>query len=131
MARVRSKNTLPELAVRRALHAAGFRFRLHRRDLPGTPDIVLPALRTAVLVNGCFWHGHNCRRGRPPSANAEFWSSKLIRNVERDRRARAALEAQGWRVRVIWQCEIREATERLVEELLELRAVQRLSEPTR
>lgn len=131
MSRVRSRDTSPELHVRRTLHAAGFRFRLHRRDLPGTPDIVLPALRTAVQVHGCFWHGHDCRRGRAPTSNTEFWSEKLRRNVERDDRATAALEACGWTVRIIWQCELREATERLVRDLAERRAAQRASDSTR
>lgn len=131
MSRVRSRNTSPELYVRRALHAAGLRFRLHRRDLPGTPDIVLPALRTVVQVHGCFWHGHDCRCGRAPSSNVEFWSAKLQRNVERDNRTTAALEAAGWSVRTVWQCELKSATERLIRDLAELRAGQRRSDPTR
>jgi DNA mismatch endonuclease (patch repair protein) len=131
MSRVRSRDTSPELYVRRALHAASLRFRLHRRDLPGTPDIVLPALCIVVQVNGCFWHGHDCRRGRAPSSNAAFWSEKLRRNVERDHRVIASLEAAGWSVRTIWQCELKESTERLVRELAEQRAAQRASDPTR
>ncbi|WP_267394205.1 MULTISPECIES: very short patch repair endonuclease [unclassified Sphingomonas] len=131
MSRVRSRDTSPELFVRRALHAAGLRFRLHRRELPGTPDIVLPALRAVVQVHGCFWHGHDCRRGRAPSANAAFWSEKLRRNVDRDGRATAALEAAGWSVRTVWQCELKDATERLVQDLAERRAAQRASDPTK
>lgn len=131
MSRVRSRDTSPEIHVRRALHAAGFRFRLHRRDLPGTPDIVLPTLRTVVQVHGCFWHGHDCPRGRAPATNAAFWSEKLRRNIERDARATAELEANGWSVRTIWQCGLKEATERLVGDLAELRSGQRASDPTR
>jgi len=131
MSRVRSRDTSPELQVRRALHAAGLRFRLHRRDLPGTPDIVLPALRVVVQVHGCFWHGHDCRRGRAPSSNAPFWSEKLRENVERDNRTTAALETAGWNVRTIWQCQLKDATERLVRDLTEQRAAQRASDPTR
>lgn len=131
MSRVRSRDTSPELHVRQALHAAGLRFRLHRRDLPGTPDIVLPALHTVVQVNGCFWHGHGCRRGRVPASNTGFWSEKMARNVERDNRTTAALEAAGWSVRTVWQCELEEATARLVCDLFERRAGQRASELTR
>lgn len=95
MAAVKGKDTKPEMIVRRALHAAGHRFRLHRDDLPGRPDLVLPRHRMAVFVHGCFWHGHHCRRGKRPSTNVDFWGPKLDRNIERDRAARAALEATG------------------------------------
>ncbi len=109
MARVRSKNTGPEIAVRRALHARGYRFRLHRKDLPGKPDIVLPKLGLAILVHGCFWHGcPKCDRGRrQPKTNAPFWTAKLTANRERDVRSIAALEAAGWTVTVLWECDIR------------------------
>ena len=109
MARVRSKNTEPEIAVRRALHARGYRFRLHRKDLPGKPDIVLPKHGLAILVHGCFWHGcSRCDRGRRlPKSNAPFWTAKLTANKERDRRTIAALEASGWTVAIFWECEIR------------------------
>ncbi len=117
MAAVKGKNTKPELIVRRALHAAGFRFRLHRRDLPGRPDIVLPRHRTAVFVHGCFWHGHDCRRGRRPSTNVDFWGPKLDRNVERDLANQAALEAAGWQVVTIWECSLADGTARLIEDL--------------
>lgn len=105
MSRVRQKHTKPEMVVRRLLHSLGYRFRLHRRDLPGTPDIVLPRLRTAIFVNGCFWHGHNCRAGSLPSTNVEFWTEKRRRNVERDVQKTLLLEANGWLVLVIWECE--------------------------
>jgi DNA mismatch endonuclease (patch repair protein) len=104
MSRVRSKDTKPELAVRKALHAAGFRYRLHRTDLPGRPDIVMPKFRTAVFVHGCFWHGHDCSRGRRPESNVGFWSAKLDRNAQRDANARLRLEQAGWNVVTIWEC---------------------------
>ena len=108
MSRVRSKDTTPEIAVRRALHAAGLRFRLHRRDLPGRPDIVLPGRRTVVFVHGCFWHSHaGCKRARTPATRLDYWLPKLRRNVERDQASEAALKAAGWRVLVIWECEAR------------------------
>ena len=118
MARVRSRDTAPEIAVRRALHAAGYRYRLHRRDLPGSPDIVLQKFRRAVQVNGCFWHGHDCRRGdRLPSTKAEYWRAKIERNRQRDHTATEALKEAGWRVVTIWECEIEIATARLLETL--------------
>jgi DNA mismatch endonuclease, patch repair protein len=107
MRAIRSKNTEPELLVRRVLHAAGYRFRLHRRDLPGTPDIVLPRYRTVVQVNGCWWHGHNCSRGRRRSStNVEYWGPKLERNIRRQATADAAMAAIGWSVVTIWECDI-------------------------
>ena len=112
MARVRGKNTAPELAVRRALHRMGYRYRLHRRDLPGSPDIVLSRRRLALFVHGCFWHRHaDCRRSTTPQTRREFWEAKFAANVERDRRHVAALEAAGWRVEVLWECNIRSAAE--------------------
>lgn len=104
MAAVKGRDTTPEIAVRRASHAAGYRFRLHRRDLPGRPDLTFARHRIAVFVHGCFWHSHHCRRGQRPSSNVEFWNVKLTRNVERDQAARLALEAAGWRVVIIWEC---------------------------
>ncbi len=113
MARIRGRDTGPEIAVRKALHAAGFRFRLHRRDLPGKPDIVLPKHRTAVFVHGCFWHRHEgCRNATSPGTRTEFWQAKFAANVARDARNTAALEAAGWKVVVIWECET-ERPERL------------------
>jgi DNA mismatch endonuclease (patch repair protein) len=108
MSRIASKNTAPELRVRKLLHSLGYRFRLHRRDLPGTPDIVLPSRHAAIFVHGCFWHAHGCRIGRPPRTNVEFWTAKRERNVARDQENRAALEALGWRVLEVWQCETRD-----------------------
>ena len=109
MARVKGKNTAPELKVRKALTALGARYRLNRKDLPGTPDIVLPGRRLAILVHGCFWHGHDCPRGsRTPKANREYWTAKVARNVARDQRTAAELAAAGWRVETIWECELKD-----------------------
>ena len=118
MRAVRSRDTKPELTVRRFLHAAGLRYILHNRRLPGSPDLVFPKYRTVVFVHGCFWHQHaNCPAASRPRSNTEYWSRKLTGNVERDARNRTSLEASGWRVLVIWECEIRErdAFDRLAE----------------
>lgn len=106
MAAIRAKNTRPEIAVRRFLHRAGYRFRLHRADLPGRPDIVLPKHRVAVFVHGCFWHWHGCQFSVWPKTRAAFWRNKLLGNVERDRRHMAELKKLGWRAIVIWECEL-------------------------
>jgi DNA mismatch endonuclease (patch repair protein) len=109
MAAVRGENTKPELIVRCQAHAMGFRFRLHRRDLPGTPDIVFPRLRSVIFVHGCFWHRHGgCGATTMPKDNAEFWAAKFSRNVERDRDVGRALTALRWRVLVVWECETRD-----------------------
>jgi DNA mismatch endonuclease (patch repair protein) len=109
MARIGQRNTAPEIAVRRALHRLGLRFRLHRRDLPGTPDIVLPARRLALLVHGCFWHRHHgCRLAYTPKSRPKFWNAKFERNVTRDQEVRQALTDLGWRVLVVWECETRD-----------------------
>ena len=108
MSRVRGKNTKPELAVRRLLHALGFRFRLHRKDLPGNPDIVLPRHQAVVFVHGCFWHGHEgCSRSKRPTTNTVFWNEKLARNMQRDRHQLRELRSLGWRVLVVWECQVR------------------------
>lgn len=109
MARVKAKNTKPEMIVRRLCHRLGYRFRLHRRDLPGAPDLVFPGRRAAMFVHGCFWHGHDCARGaRVPKTNRAYWEAKIARNRARDARARAELEALGWRVLVIWECALKD-----------------------
>lgn len=109
MSRVRAKDTTPELRVRKLAHALGYRFRLHRRNLPGKPDLVFPRLRKIVLVHGCFWHRHEgCRLATHSKSRTEFWEAKFKRNVERDRRIREELRALGWDVLVIWECETRE-----------------------
>jgi len=106
MARIGPRDTGPERVVRRALHKRGFRFRLHRRDLPGTPDIVLPKYRTAIYVHGCFWHRHaGCRLATTPGTNRKFWADKFAANVLRDRRTLAAIRRLGWHALVIWECE--------------------------
>jgi DNA mismatch endonuclease, patch repair protein len=111
MASVKGRDTKPELKVRRLLHRLGARFRLHRKDLPGAPDIVLPGRKLAIFVHGCFWHGHDCPRGaRVPKANRHYWQAKIGRNRARDEAARTALAAQGWRVDTIWECEMKEET---------------------
>lgn len=110
MARVRSKDTTPELKVRRTAHQLGYRFRLHRKDLPGTPDLCFPGRRTVIFVHGCFWHQHeNCARAGRPKTGAEFWDAKLDRNAARDAEAATRLQADGWKVVVMWECEIKSA----------------------
>lgn len=113
MARIRSTNTQPELTVRRALHAAGYRFRLHRRDLPGKPDIVLPRHRLAIFVHGCFWHGHTCKDGRRPRSNEGYWNPKLDRNLARDARRRQELSELGWKAVTVWACTVKDVDEAL------------------
>jgi DNA mismatch endonuclease (patch repair protein) len=106
MARIRSTGSDPELLVRRLTHRLGFRFRIHRRDLPGTPDLVFPRLRRIIFVHGCFWHGHpGCRRAHLPATRREYWLPKLARNAARDANAQAALKAAGWDILVVWECE--------------------------
>ncbi|MHB1587390.1 MAG: very short patch repair endonuclease [Acidiferrobacteraceae bacterium] len=105
MRAVRSKNTAPELLVRSMLHRLGYRFRLHRRDLPGTPDIVFPARKSVLFVHGCFWHGHECPRGSLPSSHTDFWQRKVIKNKERDSRALEQLRKDGWKSLTVWECE--------------------------
>ncbi|WP_106283704.1 very short patch repair endonuclease [Paraburkholderia sp. BL25I1N1] len=106
MRRVRSKDTTVELRVRKLIYSLGFRYRLHAKDLPGRPDIVFRQSRRAIFVHGCFWHAHGCKKGQPPKSNLDFWRPKLQANVERDSRAIRELELAGWRVLVIWQCEV-------------------------
>lgn len=106
MSRVKSKNTTPELRVRKAAHAMGLRFRLHRIDLPGRPDLVFPKHRTVIFVHGCFWHRHiDCPKASTPKTSVEMWQAKFKRNVERDAQNIAQLSAMGWRAIVIWECE--------------------------
>lgn len=116
MAAVKSRDTKPELLIRSILHQKGFRFRLHVKDLPGKPDIVLPKYRSVILINGCFWHGHeNCRFFKIPSTRTEFWEEKIHKNKINDSKAIAKLLAENWRVCVIWQCKIRESKKNLTE----------------
>lgn len=109
MRRITSKDTAPELLIRRLLHRAGFRYRLHSRNLPGKPDLAFPKLRKAIFVHGCFWHLHkNCNEGRIPLSRRDYWQPKLLRNVERDREHLRALRELGWRTLCIWECEIKD-----------------------
>jgi len=110
MAGIRGTNTKPELTLRRGLHAAGFRFRLHDRTLPGKPDMVFPRYRAVLFAHGCFWHGHDCHLFRLPSTRVDFWSAKIIRNREVDRNAVEALLRLGWRVGVVWECSLKGRT---------------------
>jgi DNA mismatch endonuclease (patch repair protein) len=112
MRRVRRTNTAPEMIVRRTLHRMGFRFRLHRRDLPGRPDVVLPRYKTVIFVHGCFWHGHvGCRRAGRPTSHTAYWNWRLDRNIARDRQNVADLEQAGWSVLIVWECEVKNAVE--------------------
>lgn len=125
MRRVKGKNTTPEMTVRRALTRLGARYRLHRADLPGKPDVVMPGRRLALFVHGCFWHGHDCARGaRAPKQNRDYWLGKIGRNRARDEKSRAALAELGWRVETIWECELKDAAE------LEARLRRLLSSPS-
>jgi DNA mismatch endonuclease (patch repair protein) len=122
MSRIRGKDTKPEIIVRQMVHCMGYRFRLHRRELPGSPDIVLARHRKVILVHGCFWHKHYCRYGRVrPATNKEFWEKKRQGNVERDRRNVRRLRAMGWKVLVVWECWTRDTTklERCLRDFLE------------
>lgn len=121
MRRVKGKDTSPELKVRKALTRLGARYRLNRKDLPGTPDIVLPGRKLAIFVHGCFWHGHDCARGsRVPKANRDYWLAKVGRNKARDERTAVDLATLGWRVETIWECDLKDgvALERRLAALL-------------
>ena len=115
MSQIRGRDTKPERVVRSLLHCHGYRFRIHRKDLPGTPDIVFPGRRKVILVHGCFWHRHpGCRFAYNPKSNEAFWQQKFCANVDRDTVAQAQLEARGWKVLVVWECETKD-TEKLTE----------------
>jgi DNA mismatch endonuclease (patch repair protein) len=112
MAGIRGRDTEPELAVRKAAHRLGYRYRLHGRDLPGTPDLIFPRLRKVLFVHGCFWHRHEaCRLAYEPKSNSEFWRRKFAGNVARDARAAAQLRDRGWEVLTVWECEVRDASD--------------------
>ena len=116
MSRIRSRDTGPEIAVRSALHRLGYRFRLHRKDLPGSPDIVLSGRGTVVFVHGCFWHGHSCKCDKMPKSRTDYWKDKIESNRRRDARQRRLLRAMGWRVVIVWECELKRP-ERLISKL--------------
>jgi DNA mismatch endonuclease, patch repair protein len=121
MSQIRSKNTQPERMVRSFLHAMGFRFRLHKRSLPGAPDIVLARFRTAIFVHGCFWHAHrNCRYATRPRSNRSYWRQKLAGNATRDEQNRKKLIAAGWRVITVWECEMKHSSRNIQERLLRI-----------
>ncbi|RUS48859.1 very short patch repair endonuclease [Cohnella sp. AR92] len=122
MSKIKAKNTMPEMTVRKYLHSKGFRYRLHDKKLPGKPDIILPKYKTAIFIHGCFWHAHEgCKYYRPPKSNTEYWMKKIEGNVLRDQKKQGALQDMGWKVIVVWECELkRDATERcsvLVEQI--------------
>lgn len=122
MAGIKGKNSQPELLVRRLLFASGYRFRLHRHDLPGTPDIVMPSRKVAIFIHGCFWHWHGCHLSKMPASNTAFWKTKLEANHERDLLAQLTLISAGWRTVTIWECALRgkAATEKLPDQLRDL-----------
>lgn len=105
MRRIRSKGMRPELAVRSLAHKLGYRFRLHRKDLPGKPDLVFASRRKVIFVHGCFWHSHDCRYAHTPKSNLEYWTAKLARNLARDKTAHEELKAAGWNPLIVWECE--------------------------
>lgn len=112
MAAIKGKNTQPEMIVRRLVHGMGYRYRLHRKDLPGKPDLVFPGRRKVIEIYGCYWHMHNCRYGQVvPKTNAEFWQNKRLSNVARDTKNLALLEEKGWKVLVLWECQMKNTSE--------------------
>ena len=108
MQAVKSKDTGPEMAVRRLVHGMGYRYRLHKKGLPGRPDLVFGGRQKVIFVHGCFWHAHTCRSGRPPTSRQDYWLPKLKRNKERDAENEAKLKELGWRVLVVWECQIKD-----------------------
>lgn len=119
MSKIKGKNTKPEMILRSQLFRQGFRFRVHQKDLPGKPDIVLPKYQTAIFVHGCFWHYHkDCREGRIPSTNSKFWKEKLEKNIAKDEKHIEALKLAGWNVIVVWECEIEKNIELTLERLI-------------
>ena len=109
MSAIKSKNTKPEIAVRKVLHSMGYRFRLHRKDLPGSPDIVLPKYKTVIFVHGCFWHRHeNCKYASTPKTRQEFWEAKFRENINRDKLNQENLSSKGWKIIIVWECEIKD-----------------------
>ena len=108
MSAIKSKNTKPEITVRKLLHSMGYRFRLHKKDLPGSPDIVLPKYKTVIFVHGCFWHRHqNCKYASNPKTRREFWEKKFKENIERDKKTQEKLKNLGWKTNIVWECEIK------------------------
>jgi DNA mismatch endonuclease (patch repair protein) len=116
MRQVHCRDTSPEIAVRRLVHGLGYRYRLHAADLPGSPDLAFPARRAVIFIHGCYWHRHGCARATTPSSHVEYWERKFARNVARDRRNASRLRREGWRVAIVWECQIRDR-ERLARRL--------------
>lgn len=120
MSKIRSKNTKPEIILRKALFSKGFRYRIHDKNLPGKPDIVLPKYRTVIFVHGCFWHYHSdCKEGKVPKTNTKFWAEKLSKNIERDLKHNLALTALGWKIITVWECEIEKRLTAVLDKLME------------
>lgn len=119
MSGIKGKNTSPELALRQGLHRRGFRFRLHRRDIPGAPDLVFPSKRAVLFAHGCFWHRHTCHLFKWPATRSQFWREKIAQNVARDNAATRHLAAQGWRVGVVWECALKGRARRCLDEVLD------------
>ena len=119
MSAIKSKNTKPEITVRKLLHSMGYRFRLHRKDLPGSPDIVLPKYKTVIFVHGCFWHRHeNCKYATTPKTRKEFWEKKFRENINRDNLNQANLSLKGWKIIIIWECQLKGDKKKLMRDLL-------------
>jgi DNA mismatch endonuclease (patch repair protein) len=118
MSGIKGKNTRPEMIIRKRLHALGYRFRIHRRDLPGSPDVVLPMYKAVILVNGCYWHGHNCRLFKWPRTRCAFWRQKILGNIDRDERNLVQLDKLGWRICVVWECEVRGVAEKRLDSVI-------------
>ena len=119
MSAIKSKNTKPEIAVRKLLHSMGYRFRLHRKDLPGSPDIVLPKYKIVIFVHGCFWHRHeNCKYASTPKTRKEFWEKKFRENINRDNLNQANLSLKGWKIIIIWECQLKGDKKKLIRESL-------------
>lgn len=119
MSRVGSKDTKPELLIRQGLHALGFRYRLHVKDLPGKPDVVFPRYNSLIFINGCFWHGHCCNLYRFPKSNINYWKDKISRNIERDRSNIKSLADDGWRILIVWECATKGRTRLPIEKVLQ------------
>lgn len=119
MAQIRSRDTQPEIALRKMLHGLGYRYRLHRSDLPGKPDLAMAKYRALIYVHGCFWHGHECQRGRRPKSNTDYWQKKLDRNIERDKKHLSDAKALGWRPLVVWECELAQDPELVLDRVLQ------------
>ncbi len=119
MSRIRGKDTGPEMIIRRALHSRGFRYRLHDKRLPGKPDLVFPKHRAVIFIHGCFWHGHNCHLFRWPTTRAEFWQKKISQNQARDTKSERELIAQGWRWMAVWECQLKQGQEQVLDVLID------------